>query len=497
MNTYILARFPSWSRGGIALRSSAFAAILCAALHAHAAQDIYFNENTSGSSPNRYLNESSNWYTDAGRTQQFEGALSSDYNGIINTESQIFASCASEISLNSLTYNIAAAKDYNNYFASLADNASITLAEDFNVNITFTPETGWIAQTIRMFHNGRITVGGDFNLTLDKNGSGSNGFLEFVIRNDSASAALTNRFQVAGDFNYTAVESGSRLRFTTGIGQFSVGGAMDIGNILWTINNPSSSEGANISLGGLTGTSGMISLGTGMVSTMTFTNSAQREAKTTIGYTGDETTLNVTMRASDAKNGYQILRISSGAYGATDANLGDVIIDTGRLDLGMHSGMKGNYLSIAGVDGVFSATASDSGNIGAATFENGEWYAGKIAIDIEGELAYDKIVFNGRFEKTGSDRDMGFEFAFDAYTMRELISAGRGEFILEDVITYETGSSMAGTVFEGNTSGIQWEAVFGDTSLSVSFTVPEPAAVAAVLGAISLAFAALRRGKRA
>ena len=493
----LFSRFQARSHGGIALRASAFAAILCAALHAHAAQDIYFNENTSGSSPNRYLNESSNWYTDAGRTQQFEGALSSDYNGIINTESQIFASCASEISLNSLTYNIAAAKDYNNYFASLADNASITLAEDFNVNITFTPETGWIAQTIRMFHNGRITVGGDFNLTLDKNGSGSNGFLEFVIRNDSASAALTNRFQVAGDFNYTAVESGSRLRFTTGIGQFSVGGAMDIGNILWTINNPSSSEGANISLGGLTGTSGMISLGTGMASTMTFTNSAQREAKTTIGYTGDETTLNVTMRASDAKNGYQILRISSGAYGATDANLGDVIIDTGRLDLGMHSGMKGNYLSIAGVDGVFSATASDSGNIGAATFENGEWYAGKIAIDIEGELAYDKIVFNGRFDKSGIDRDMGLEFAFDAYTMRELISTGGGEFILEDVITYETGSSIAGTVFEGNTSGIQWEAVFGDTSLSVSFTVPEPAAVAAVLGAISLAFAALRRGKRA
>lgn len=250
MNTYILARFPSWSRGGIALRASAFAAILCAALHAHAAQDIYFNENTSVSSPNRYLNESSNWYTDAGRTQQFEGTLSSDYNGIINTESKISASCASELSLNSLTYNIAAAKDYNNYFASLADKASITLAEDFNVNITFTPETKWNTQTIRMFHNGRITVGGDFNLTLDKNGSGSNGFLEFVIRNDSASAALTNRFQVAGDFNYTAVESGSRLRFTTGIGQFSVGGAMDIGNILWTINNPSSSEGANISLGG-------------------------------------------------------------------------------------------------------------------------------------------------------------------------------------------------------------------------------------------------------
>lgn len=286
MNTSIFARFPSWSRGGIALRSSAFAAILCAALHAHAAQDIYFNENTSGSSSNRYLNQSSNWYTDAARTQQFEGTLSSDYNGIINATSQIFASCVSSLSLNSLTYNITEAKDYNGYFASLADNASITLAEDFNVNITFTPETGWIAQSIRMFHNGLISVGGDFNITFDKNGSGSSGFLEFAIRNDDSSSAMTNRFQVAGDFNYTAVESGSRLRFTTRIGQFSVGGTMDIGNMLWTISNPSSSEGANISLGGLAGNSGMITLGSGMASTMTFTNSSLSEVKTTIGYTG-------------------------------------------------------------------------------------------------------------------------------------------------------------------------------------------------------------------
>ena len=82
--------------------------------------------------------------------------MNPDYNGIINATSQIFASCVPSLSLNSLTYNITEAKDYNGYFASLADNASITLAENFNVNITFTPETGWIAQSIRMFHNGLI-----------------------------------------------------------------------------------------------------------------------------------------------------------------------------------------------------------------------------------------------------------------------------------------------------------------------------------------------------
>ena len=161
----------------------------------------------------------------------------------------------------------------------------------------------------------------------------------------------------------------------------------------------------------------------------------------------------------------------------------------------MRTGMTGNRLSLVGTQAVFSATASDSGNIGTVTFNEGEWYAGKIAVDIEGELSYDKIVFNGRFDKTGSDRDMGFEFSFDEYAMRDFISAGGGEFILEDVITYETGSTMAGTVFDGNTGGIRWEAVFGDTSLSVTFTVPEPATAAAVLGAIALAFAAYRRRK--
>lgn len=44
------------------------------------------------------------------------------------------------------------------------------------------------------------------------------------------------------------------------------------------------------------------------------------------------------------------------------------------------------------------------------------------------------------------------------------------------------------TVFE-------WEAVFGDTALSVTFTVPEPAEISALLGALVLAIAIIRRRK--
>ena len=60
--------------------------------------------------------------------------------------------------------------------------------------------------------------------------------------------------------------------------------------------------------------------------------------------------------------------------------------------------MKGAYLSMSGRDAIFSATSSDSGNAGTVTFDSGEWYAGKIVIDIEGEVAYDKIAFEGKFK---------------------------------------------------------------------------------------------------
>ena len=90
---------------------------------------------------------------------------------------------------------------------------------------------------------------------------------------------------------------------------------------------------------------------------------------------------------------------------------------------------------------------------------------------------------------------MALEFVFDGYSMNEFINANGGEFTLSDVITYETGSSMEGTVFEGNTNGFAWEAVFGDTAMSVTFTVPEPAEISALLGVFVLAMAIMLRKK--
>ena len=491
-------KFPNTRISPLFLFFSAFA---LSAAFSNAAQDLYFNESTSTTEPNRFLGQSSNWFTNAERTEQFTGTLGSDCNGIVNTESVICTTvkASDDLTFNSLTYNFSYAGMNNDFMVSFGAGGRLNLAGDFNLNVTLRPEPGGVLEeNVMMYGNNTFNIGGDFNIDYSRNGSGR--YLVVNIKTYYLSADTSNTFHVAGDMNIISRQADARVRLNTNITQFTVDGIINMSLLQWTIGTPGEGYASTASVGGLTTASGsngwLITAGGVGMSTLIFTNSTRQDASVTYGYASDtESSLNITMRASNAQSGYQILRIRSGAYDATDANLGDVIIDTGRLDLGMHSGMKGARLSLSGTEAMFSATASDSGNIGTVTFDEGEWYAGKIAVDIEGELAYDKIVFNGKFDMTGSKHDMGFEFVFDAYTMRELISAGGGEFILEDVITYETGSSMAGTVFEGNTSGIQWEAVFGDTSLSVSFTVPEPAAVAAVLGAAALAFAAYRRRK--
>ncbi len=133
--------------------------------------------------------------------------------------------------------------------------------------------------------------------------------------------------------------------------------------------------------------------------------------------------------------------------------------------------------------------------MGNVLFANGEWSNGKIIIDIENESSYDKIAFDETLSKTGENISM--EFIFDANSMSELIqSSETGSFNIGDAITYAEGSSIEGTVLNGIYDGIKWEAVFGNTSMNVSFTnVPKPSLISAIfaLAAIPLLFAKRRR----
>lgn len=133
--------------------------------------------------------------------------------------------------------------------------------------------------------------------------------------------------------------------------------------------------------------------------------------------------------------------------------------------------------------------------MGNVLFEDGEWSNGKIVIDIENESSYDKIAFERSFQKTG--KDIPVKFLFYANSIPEVIQTSESDsFILSDAITYAEGSSIERTVLNGIYDGIKWEAVFGDTSMNVSFTnIPEPSLISAIfaLATIPLLFAKRRR----
>ena len=466
-------------------------AFFCAALYlcpAFAARDLYFNYNTSISDPARELAVAGNWYADAGRTEPFTGTLGADCNGIVNSSGAINTATNANLELNSLTYIISdAGASATSDYMLVVRGGNIHLLENFNFEIS-TSESAEsnIYNTIRLGNNRNITVGGDLNISYDQKGKCFDVFR--ILCDGSNTAASVN---INGNVNISS--SGSALRLGTSIANFTVGGVMDIGNTVWEAASNESPGGqqylsrtiGGLSSGGLTG-----EIYNRMDGIIEFKNSTACEWSGKFSNNG--TNLDIAMNAADSQNGVQTLRFSSKGYlGNTDIN--NVTVNSGRLNLGMHSGMKGNRLSLIGSGGMFSPTGTGGGDIGTATFAEGEWYAGKVALDIEGEASYDKIVFEGSLEKTGNG--ISLELSFDEYTIAELIGAsGEDEFVLSDMITYAAGSSIEGTALGGSSGKIRWEAVFGETSMSVAFSaIPEPSEIAAVLGAISLTLAVRRR----
>lgn len=474
-------------------------AIFCAVLRfcpAFAAQDLYFNYNTSTGNPARELAVAGNWYADADRTEPFTGTLGADCDGIVNSSGAINTATNAYLELNSLTYIVAdAGASATSDLMLVLRGGDIRLIEDFNFDISVAESAASnVYNGIRLASNRNISVGGDLNINYDQKGER---YYIFRIMSDDGAASPAS-INVAGNVNITSANS-SPLRVTTSVANFTVNGIMNIGNTSWTAtvatNNTAEETYLSRVIGGLSsgGLSGeMLASMNGGIE---FKNASACEWIGTFG-TNDGAEFNILMNADNAQNGAQTLRLTGKRSGAAAADLNEVTVSSGRLNLGMHSGMKGNRLSIIGANGTFSPTGIDSSEIGTATFAEGDWYEGKIALDIEGEFYYDKIVFEGNLEKTGNN--ISLELSFDEYTIAELIGASESgdEFILSDMIAYATGSSIEGTVLRGSSGKINWEAIFGESSMSVVFSaVPEPSEIAAVFGAIALAFA-IRQRKR-
>lgn len=338
----------------------------------------------------------------------------------------------------------------------------------------------------------------DFKKNLTVKSDIGDGLRSSVAFGESSQSALS-AFKVGGDLNIQKNTDGTMNVYFNAL-NVSVGGKINMasGTALLFARNTKGLE-SNFTVGGLEG-SGKFVLGfdsatyyaAKSVANITITNGGSWQGELTKYTTHADSRLNVTMDGTGTQN-FRVTK-STTCTGATNSN----IIDTLTVKSGVFNYGAGDYVSGSLVldGGTFSIAAqTDAGStapdIGIARFGNGTLNSGAILFDIAADATFDKLVFSGKLSK--GDGSFTLEFQFDPVAMEELVNLDAAMF--EDMITYEAGSDIEGTVLNGVSNGFAWEAVFGTTGADVTFSVPEPSEIAAVFGLCALLFAAYRRRK--
>ena len=265
---------------------------------------------------------------------------------------------------------------------------------------------------------------------------------------------------------------------------------------------PASGQSISLSFGGLNGTNKEIKVG-GLASaiienssfTMTFTNSGTSKFNGKFGY--DEggasilqnNTYNLVMNGTST--GVQYYEDTGTAY-----SFDNVTVKSGKLNFYSEIGKSVIYL-----EGGTLSPATVTGEIAILKAEAINWDNGKISFDlVEDNSASDKIVLEYALSKTsfsvpGGTREI--ELIADPYDIAAWIDASGEDKITYTLIEYGSTDFKNGDIVFSQIDGINIDYNFGDTALTVTLSkVPEPATIAAILGACALAMAAFRRRRK-
>ncbi len=201
------------------------------------------------------------------------------------------------------------------------------------------------------------------------------------------------------------------------------------------------------------------------------TNTVKTINKDGIDYNID-TTLNVVMDGSKK----QILS------GANDFK-GTITVKGGTLLLNTANGAKHGILTMT--DGAFGAYGNT--NVEAISYQGGSFYANADAIANGYSITTDGAFTKATDEQVYIDFDgldaSAYDGTYSLITAGSFIDATGNALTAADFAAKNLLNGSANFVIDGNT-------------LKVSFAaVPEPATIAAILGAVALAFAAYRRRK--
>ena len=178
----------------------------------------------------------------------------------------------------------------------------------------------------------------------------------------------------------------------------------------------------------------------------------------------------------------------------------------GRLDLGMYGGMKGGSLMIMDYnnpsEAVFSATgtAADT-EIGRVVFDTMSFYRGTVVFDLA-ETDGDFIQVDGAMTKVAGASPLVLELNVSAYDLQAWLEASESDEWNADLMSFATeGSNVSADDFtlklqDGITGKITISELDGISTITANLSiVPEPAAVAALIGAFAFCAAARRRRK--
>lgn len=379
---------------------------------------------------------------------------------------------------------------------SVEDGKSLRTVGDFGVSVSSTKTWNPFISTM-LGENSSVEIGGDFSLLQNEGGQ---------MRFRLASSGAVSSFKVAGN---ARLSFWSDIELGLGIPRFEVGGVLSFSGGATTLDFLQTDglfSSVDVKLGGLDCRDGKIQISSNRnVSriSLEFTNSVSSEYSGAIARgSGSPAAFDITMNASDAENGKQVLRFSStDPYDYySNADISNVTVKRGELSLGMHSGMKGDLLEVSGAGAVFSATGLVTGEIGSARFSEAWLSAGKIRFDFSEAEGCDKIVFDGAMNVMGN---FEFELNLSSADFGAWLEEAGLEYMDYTIVEFSETNVSAGELAEmlSMDGGIKAEILeddFADGKLTLRLElaqVPEPAAFAAAMGAAVLIAAARRKRK--
>lgn len=487
-------------------------------------QELYFNDVTDNNST--YISNISNWYTDTSKTTPFTGTLDGNQNGNVSGSGEFAIKVAAynTPTFNNLIYETeGASKDFD--FLTLGNDTVLTINGDLTTNFSLGNDGTVNSQrtaSLVLWANSTIHVKGDWIISSNRAESSNYQAVKITTGGDDINGS------VLVDGNIIS-KGPDNIIFSTVRGDFKVGGTIDLNGSQWNLASTTSANTYRREIGGLgkaNGGNDRVRMNITNTSTepsnavvnLIFKNKSSYEATTAFSRAKtDNAKLNITMMAEDAytSKGRQVLRIDTtdlywcNGVEMHDANINDVEVNSGRLDIGMYYGLKGNNLQIyshsgKAEDAVFSATSLMTGNeMGRAEFDSMSFYNGTIVFDLA-EVDKDFIQINGGVTRLAQDAKLVFDINLSAENLKIYLEASREEMMQWDIMSFKTDDSniVEDDIILKTQSGIEGTLDFiadqssGLTTVYVELAlVPEPSTVAAILGAAAIAYALTRRRK--